>query len=96
MYLEFHDLELMQMGLISLLLTVGEGPISKICVSRAVGNSFLPCNDIVSSLQTTVANDDQISGLNATTTIEGTVEDSFCEAKVHATTPTLSQNLDHN
>ncbi|XXG66787.1 hypothetical protein AAC387_Pa06g0289 [Persea americana] len=75
--------ELMQMGLISLLLTVGEGPISKICVSRAVGNSFLPCNDIVSSLQTTVANDDQISGLNATTTIEGTVEDSFCEAKLH-------------
>ncbi|RWR89618.1 MLO-like protein 12 isoform X2 [Cinnamomum micranthum f. kanehirae] len=81
MYLEFHGLELMLMGFISMLLTVGEGPISKICISKAVGNSFLPCNDIDSSLQTAAANDDQISGLNRSTTIEGTVEESFCEAR---------------
>ncbi|XP_010260349.1 PREDICTED: MLO-like protein 12 isoform X1 [Nelumbo nucifera] len=37
--------ELMILGLLSLLLTVAESPISKICVTKAVGNSFLPCQD---------------------------------------------------
>ncbi|KAJ0970144.1 hypothetical protein J5N97_023021 [Dioscorea zingiberensis] len=35
--------ELMLMGFISLLLTVGQGPISKICVPKSVGNSWHPC-----------------------------------------------------
>lgn len=34
----------MLLGFISLLLTVGEGPISKICVPRRVGNSWHPCD----------------------------------------------------
>ncbi|KAH7663061.1 mlo protein [Dioscorea alata] len=36
--------ELMLMGFISLLLTVGQGQISKICVPKSVGNSWHPCN----------------------------------------------------
>ncbi|KAM0938816.1 hypothetical protein DsansV1_C22g0172061 [Dioscorea sansibarensis] len=36
--------ELMLMGFISLLLTVGQGPISKICVPKSVGNSWHPCS----------------------------------------------------
>ncbi|XXG81171.1 hypothetical protein AAC387_Pa09g1868 [Persea americana] len=36
--------ELMLLGFISLLLTVGQGPISKICVSQKVGNSWHPCD----------------------------------------------------
>ncbi|KAL9153332.1 hypothetical protein ABFS82_10G041500 [Erythranthe guttata] len=35
--------ELMLLGFISLLLTVGQGPISEICVSKKVGNSWHPC-----------------------------------------------------
>ncbi|XP_051130577.1 MLO-like protein 6 isoform X2 [Andrographis paniculata] len=36
--------ELMLLGFLSLLLTVGQGPISKICVSNKIGNSWHPCN----------------------------------------------------
>ncbi|KAI3474006.1 hypothetical protein Pfo_028794 [Paulownia fortunei] len=36
--------ELMLLGFISLLLTVGQGPISKICVSKNIGNSWHPCD----------------------------------------------------
>ncbi|XP_038698083.1 MLO-like protein 6 [Tripterygium wilfordii] len=35
--------ELMSLGFISLLLTVGQGPISKICISEKVANTWLPC-----------------------------------------------------
>lgn len=37
--------ELMLMGFISLLLTVGQGPISKICIPVSVGNSWHPCTN---------------------------------------------------
>ncbi|KAK9085419.1 hypothetical protein Sjap_025830 [Stephania japonica] len=37
--------ELMLLGFITLSLTVTQGPISKICIPRDVGNSFLPCKD---------------------------------------------------
>ncbi|KAK1290795.1 MLO-like protein 2 [Acorus calamus] len=37
--------ELMLMGFISLLLTVGSSPISKICVSKSAGDSWHPCNE---------------------------------------------------
>lgn len=70
----------MQMGFISLLLTIVQVPISKICVGKAVGNSFLPCNDLDLSLETAVAYDD--SGLNTTTPFEETVNDDSCEMKV--------------
>ncbi|XP_022882896.1 MLO-like protein 12 [Olea europaea var. sylvestris] len=36
--------ELMLLGVISLLLTVGQGPISEICVSKAIGNTWHPCD----------------------------------------------------
>lgn len=36
--------ELMLMGFISLLLTVGQGPISYICVSKKIGATWHPCN----------------------------------------------------
>ncbi|CAA7390956.1 unnamed protein product [Spirodela intermedia] len=35
--------ELMLLGFISLLLTVGQGPISNVCVSESLGNTWLPC-----------------------------------------------------
>lgn len=36
--------ELMLLGFISLLLTVGQGPISNICISKKVGNTWHPCS----------------------------------------------------
>ncbi|KAL3825919.1 hypothetical protein ACJIZ3_021948 [Penstemon smallii] len=36
--------ELMLLGFISLLLTIGQGPISEICISKAMGNSWHPCD----------------------------------------------------
>ncbi|XP_030925345.1 MLO-like protein 6 [Quercus lobata] len=36
--------ELMLLGFISLLLTVGQGPISSICITKAVGATWHPCN----------------------------------------------------
>ena len=44
-----RDAELMLLGFISLLLTIGQGPISNICVSEKVANSFLPCRKNSSS-----------------------------------------------
>ncbi|XP_078432609.1 MLO-like protein 12 [Wolffia australiana] len=35
--------ELMLLGFISLLLTVGQGPISDICISKSVGDTWHPC-----------------------------------------------------
>ncbi|XP_029121012.1 MLO-like protein 12 isoform X2 [Elaeis guineensis] len=37
--------ELMQLGFVSLLLTVAQQPISKICIPSRLGDSFLPCKD---------------------------------------------------
>ncbi|KAL3536291.1 hypothetical protein ACH5RR_004752 [Cinchona calisaya] len=36
--------ELMLLGFISLLLTIGQGPISEICISKSLGNTWHPCN----------------------------------------------------
>ncbi|XP_051120813.1 MLO-like protein 6 [Andrographis paniculata] len=36
--------ELMLLGFISLLLTVGQSPISNICISKSAGNSWHPCS----------------------------------------------------
>ncbi|KAK1285016.1 MLO-like protein 6 [Acorus calamus] len=41
--LERVKAELRSLGFMSLLLTVGEQPISKICISKTLGGSFLPC-----------------------------------------------------
>ncbi|KAG8483317.1 hypothetical protein CXB51_022551 [Gossypium anomalum] len=37
--------ELLQLGFISLLLTVGEKPIANICIPKSIGEIFLPCSD---------------------------------------------------
>ncbi|XP_016447179.1 MLO-like protein 6 isoform X2 [Nicotiana tabacum] len=42
--LEKIKAELMLLGFISLLLTVGQSPISNICVSEKIGNSWHPCS----------------------------------------------------
>ncbi|KAF2289960.1 hypothetical protein GH714_039321 [Hevea brasiliensis] len=36
--------ELMLLGFISLLLTVGQGPITKICIPKSIGDTWHPCN----------------------------------------------------
>ncbi|XP_059646897.1 MLO-like protein 6 [Cornus florida] len=36
--------ELMLLGFISLLLTVGQGPISEICIPEAIGDTWTPCD----------------------------------------------------
>lgn len=41
--------ELMLLGFISLLLTVGQGPISRICISEEVAGTWHPCSDDFSS-----------------------------------------------
>lgn len=52
---------MMKLGFISLLLTVSEVPISKICVSHSVANSFLPCEDPLESAEPAVASATQAS-----------------------------------
>lgn len=51
--------ELMLVGFISLLLTVGQEPISKICVSEAIGATWHPCD---SKQESTKYGDDNSSG----------------------------------
>lgn len=40
----FFCLELMLLGFISLLLTVGTSYVAKICVPKSLGNKWLPCD----------------------------------------------------
>ncbi|KAJ9178152.1 hypothetical protein P3X46_010061 [Hevea brasiliensis] len=49
--------ELMLLGFISLLLTVGQGPISNICISEKVGSTWHPC----SKKQEANSNESQVS-----------------------------------
>ena len=44
MLLLFGCSELMLMGFISLLLTIGQTPISNICISQSVASSMHPCS----------------------------------------------------
>ncbi|KAL5800235.1 hypothetical protein ACOSQ4_033119 [Xanthoceras sorbifolium] len=43
-FLGFVCVELMLMGFISLLLTMGQGIVSEICVSKSIANSWHPCS----------------------------------------------------
>ncbi|KAJ9170897.1 hypothetical protein P3X46_018960 [Hevea brasiliensis] len=70
--LEKTKTEMMTMGFISLLLTISEVPISKICVTESVANSFHPCKDPEPALLSAT----QIADLSSDTTGE-----SFCQAK---------------
>lgn len=42
-------LELMLLGFVSLLLTVCQKSIAKICIPRSVGETFLPCKTLTES-----------------------------------------------
>ena len=57
-FLNVYSSELMLLGFISLLLTVGQGPITKICISKEVGATWHPCN------KKQEANLDQHSGVS--------------------------------
>lgn len=45
--LEKIKAELMLLGFISLLITVGQKPISKICISKGAGDTMLPCKKVL-------------------------------------------------
>ncbi|XP_028193742.1 MLO-like protein 12 isoform X4 [Glycine soja] len=72
--------EMMKFGFMSFILTISEVPISKICISKGVANSFLPCKDVVGF--TGSATRTSTSGLDvAPATNESTIEVNYCEAK---------------
>ncbi|XP_062006360.1 MLO-like protein 12 [Rosa rugosa] len=70
--------EMMQLGFVSLLLTLSEVPISNICVSQVVANSFLPCEYPLDS--TTVSSAAQLPASNTNFSKEVTTQ-TYCEAK---------------
>ncbi|XP_028193740.1 MLO-like protein 12 isoform X2 [Glycine soja] len=74
--------EMMKFGFMSFILTISEVPISKICISKGVANSFLPCKDVVGF--TGSATRTSTSGLDvAPATNESTIEVNYCEAKLN-------------
>ncbi|KAK9290655.1 hypothetical protein L1049_008828 [Liquidambar formosana] len=54
--------ELMLVGFISLLLTVGQEPISEICISKAIGSTWHPCNKKQESKLNKKSQEDDDSG----------------------------------
>ncbi|KAL3715041.1 hypothetical protein ACJRO7_006868 [Eucalyptus globulus] len=78
--------EMMKMGFISLLLTISEIPISRICVTEAVASSFLPCKDAVEFAEPAVSSATQLSAASGlkpdfNTSLETADDGSFCTAK---------------
>lgn len=77
---------MMKFGFMSFLLTISEVPISKICVNKAVANSFLPCKDSVyylgESSTPASATRDSTSDLDYTPATSDDHEVNYCEAKV--------------
>ncbi|KAL5573613.1 hypothetical protein UlMin_023210 [Ulmus minor] len=78
--LEKLKTEMMKFGFMSLLLTVSEVPISKICVSQSVADSFLPCKDPSPSAQPALSSAKSLSNSNTSLSTETTEED-YCESK---------------
>lgn len=76
---------MMKMGLISLLLTVSEVPISNICVSQNVATSFLPCKDPLEySAKPAVSSATQLSGSNSNASLSTEYPiQSYCESEVY-------------
>ncbi|KAG7983696.1 hypothetical protein I3843_04G119500 [Carya illinoinensis] len=73
---------MMNFGFISLLLTILEVPISKICVTEAAANSFLPCKDTVDSVNPIVSSAKQVPGSNSSKTLSNQItDDNYCQAK---------------
>lgn len=81
---------MMKMGLISLLLTVSEVPISKICVSQRVANSFLPCENPLESAKTAASSVRKASSSSAAAAYESNTtsfypeitSENYCKSKV--------------
>ncbi|XP_062005890.1 MLO-like protein 5 [Rosa rugosa] len=69
--------EMMQLGFVSLLLTLSEVPISNICVSQVLANSFLPCE--YPSDSTSVSSAAQVPASN--TNFSEVTTQNYCEAK---------------
>lgn len=79
---------MMKLGFMSFLLTLSEDvPISKICINKAVANSFLPCKDsadnYLTGLASASATRDSTTQLDKTPpTNDSAYEVNYCEAKV--------------
>ncbi|WCJ30896.1 Protein MLO [Euphorbia peplus] len=73
--MEKIETEMMTMGFISLLLTISEVPISKICVRQEVVTSFLPCKHYVKRRRILLSRR-HVSGLSS-----DTIGQTFCQAK---------------
>ncbi|KAG4988693.1 hypothetical protein JHK85_031676 [Glycine max] len=57
--------ELMLLGFISLLLTVGQGPISRICISEKVAGTWHPCDDSSSIHESDTEESENVNGTNS-------------------------------
>ncbi|KAM1191494.1 hypothetical protein ACFX2I_011958 [Malus domestica] len=75
--------EMMKLGLMSLLLTISEEPISQICVGQAVANTFLLCKYPVNSLdvEPSVSSATQVPRSNSTNRSKEVNDQNYCEAK---------------
>lgn len=69
----FSMTELMLMGFISLLLTVGQSLISKICVPKSVGDSWHPCKPGEESATTSADGHSQDSSTNGRRLLQDSV-----------------------
>ncbi|XP_058219242.1 MLO-like protein 6 isoform X2 [Rhododendron vialii] len=70
--------ELMLLGFISLLLTVGQGPISTICISKSVGSTWHPCSkEHEAKLTKTYTETDDKEGEGRRKLLSAAVEGSF-------------------
>lgn len=72
---------MMKLGLVSLLLTISEVPISKICVAQTLADTFLPCK-YVEDAEPAVSSAKQLSGSNSTSFSKEVNDENYCEAKV--------------
>ncbi|CAJ1979342.1 unnamed protein product [Sphenostylis stenocarpa] len=57
--------ELMLLGFLSLLLTVGQGPISRICISEKVASTWHPCSHAGSSISHDTVSEESEVGTNS-------------------------------
>jgi len=55
----------MLLGFISLLLTVGQGPISRICISEKVAGTWHPCDDSSSIHESDTEESENVNGTNS-------------------------------
>ncbi|ONI16840.1 hypothetical protein PRUPE_3G124700 [Prunus persica] len=72
--------EMMKLGFVSLLLTISEVPISKICVAQTLADTFLPCK-YVEDAEPAVSSATQLSGSNSTNFSKEVNDENYCEAK---------------